>query len=227
MLRPISCLAIIVVIAGSLPVLQASARGNSAAVRERVLVTDVIDGDTIIVLRGRRQETVRLIGVDAPETGRPDTPVQFCGPEATDFTRRSLLRQRVTLEFESPDRPGGAQDRYHRTLAYVFTDGGENFNLKLVRLGYGRVYSRYPFRYQRSFEEAQRDARRSGAGMWNEEHRKAWSDPSRRGRIIGNLRTGIYHVPGQQHYQDIREKNRIYFGTEEEARAAGYRKARQ
>jgi micrococcal nuclease len=226
MLRALSCI-VVVIIAGWVPGPPASAGEGTAPPSERVLVTEVIDGDTIIVLRGRRQETVRLIGVDAPETGRPDTPVQFYGPEAADFARRTLLKQRVTLEFESPDRPGGSQDRYHRTLAYVFTDGRENVNLALVRLGYGRVYARYPFRYQRAFEEAQREARSAGIGMWNRERQEAWSDPARRGRVIGNLRTGIYHVPGQQHYSDIREKNRIYFRTEEEARSAGYRKARQ
>ena len=204
-----------------------AAGGNDAPLpRERVLVAEVIDGDTIIVLRGWRQETVRLIGVDTPEIGRPGTPVQFYGPEAADFTRRSLLHQQILLAFEPPDRPGGSTDQYHRTLAYVITEDGRNFNCELVRLGYGRVYSRYPFRYQQDFDRAQQAARIAGIGIWNAGRREAWSDPSRRGTIIGNLRTGIYHMPGQKHYQDIREKNRLYFRTEEEARAAGYRKAK-
>jgi micrococcal nuclease len=226
--RPfIHSILVFILIASIARAADAAGKNDAPLPRERVLVTEVIDGDTIIVLRGARQETIRLIGVDTPETGRPDTPVQFYGPEAADFTRRSLLKQRVTLAFEPPDRPGGSTDRYHRTLAYVFTDDGRNFNLELVRLGYGRAYTRYPFRYQRDFEAAQQNARRTGTGMWNAEKREAWSDPSRRGTVIGNLRTGIYHVPGQKHYQDIREKNRLYFRTEEEARAAGYRKAKQ
>jgi micrococcal nuclease len=226
-MQRILCLALLVVTLCAIPGPAAAAVGEPAASRERVLVTDVVDGDTIIVLRGRRQETVRLIGVDAPETGRPDTPVRFYGPEATDFTRRSLLKRRVALEFEPPDRPGGGRDKYNRTLAYVFTDDGMNFNLELVRRGFGRAYTRYPFRYQRAFEDAQREARRAGIGMWNEEQKRIWSDPSLRGTVIGNLRTGIYHVPGQKHYQDIREKNRLYFRTEAEAQAAGYRRAKQ
>ncbi|MHB8843257.1 MAG: thermonuclease family protein [Nitrospirota bacterium] len=193
---------------------------------ERVLVTDVADGDTISVLRGRRQETVRLIGVDTPETGRPDTPVQFYGPEAALFTRRSLLEKRVRLEFEAPGRPGGATDKYERTLAYVFTDDGKNFNLELVRRGFGRAYTRYPFHYQAAFVKAEQAARRAGRGMWNKERRAAWSDPARRGKVIGNIRTEIYHVPGQRSYDSIGEKNRIYFGTERDAQDAGFRKAR-
>lgn len=200
--------------------------GTAAPPSERVLVTDVVDGDTIKVLRGRRQETVRLIGVDTPETGRPGTPVQFHGPEASLFTRRALLEKRVRLEFESPDRPGGSRDKYQRTLAYVFTDDGRNFNLELIEQGFGRAYTRYPFRYEQAFRKAEQTARSARRGIWNEAKRAEWSDPARRGKVIGNIRTGIYHVPGQRYYSSIGEKNRICFQTEEEARGAGFRKAR-
>ncbi|MEK6742270.1 MAG: thermonuclease family protein [Nitrospirota bacterium] len=191
-----------------------------------VTVSSVFDGDTIVVVLDGRELTVRLIGVDTPETGRPDTPVQFYGPEASDFTRRALLGKQVRLEFESPDRPGGAIDKYGRTLAYVITAEGTNFNLELVRLGYGRAYTKYPFQYQRDFEKAERAARRSGLGIWDKNKRAAWSDPVRRGTVIGNSRSRIYHLPGQEGYDKVREKNRIYFPTEEEAQKAGYRKAR-
>jgi micrococcal nuclease len=193
---------------------------------ERVLVTDVVDGDTIKVLRGRLQETLRLIGVDTPETGRPGTPVQFWGPEASLFTRRALLEKRVMLEFEVPDRPGGGTDKYGRTLAYVFTDSGRNFALELIEQGYGRVYTRYPFRYEQAFKRAEQAARAVRKGMWNEARRAAWSDPERRGTVIGNIRTDIYHVPGQRYYDSVGEKNRMYFLSEEDARTAGFRKAK-
>jgi len=193
---------------------------------ERVLVTDVIDGDTIKVLRGRRQETVRLIGVDTPETGRPDTPVQFYGPEASLFTRRALLKKRVRLEFEPRDREGGSRDKYERALAYVFTDDGGNFALELIEQGFGRAYTRYPFRYEQSFKKAEQAARTARRGIWNKAQRAAWSDPKRRGSIIGNIRTNIYHVPGQQYYDSVGGKNRIHFSTEEDAQQAGFRKAK-
>jgi micrococcal nuclease len=202
------------------------AAGTTAPPSERVLVTDVVDGDTIKVLRGRRQETVRLIGVDTPETGRPGTQVQFYGPEASLFTRRALLERRVTLEFESPDRPGGSRDKYQRALAYVFTDDGRNFNLVLIEQGFGRAYTRYPFQYEQAFRKAEQTARAARRGIWNEAMRAQWSDPARRGKVIGNIRTNIYHVPGQRYYDAIGEKNRIHFQTEEDAQKAGFRKAR-
>lgn len=191
------------------------------------VVAAVFDGDTIVVVLDGREITVRLIGVDTPETGRPDTPVQFHGPEASDFTARALLGKQVRLEFEAPGRPGGAMDKYGRTLAYVITADGTNFNLELVRLGYGRAYTKYPFQYQRDFEKAERAARKAGLGMWDKDKRAAWSDPARRGTVIGNARSRIYHLPGQDGYDKVREKNRIYFPTEEEAQKAGFRKARK
>jgi micrococcal nuclease len=193
---------------------------------EKVFVSQVYDGDTIVVSRGPKQTAIRLIGVDTPEISRPDTPVEFYGPEAADFTRRMLEGAWVRLEFESPDRPGGPVDQYGRTLAYVITEDGKNFDLELVRKGYGRVFDKYPFRYLREFEQAQRAAQKAGLGIWDTAKRTAWSDPRTRGKIIGNIRSHIYHLPGQYGYDKVREKNRAYFKTEEEAQNAGFRRAR-
>src|SRR5688572_30322262 len=71
------------------------------------LVTRVIDGDTIVV---EGTGTVRLIGVDTPETVDPRRPVQFFGREASEFTRRTAAGKSVRLEFDQ-DRT----DRYGRT----------------------------------------------------------------------------------------------------------------
>jgi micrococcal nuclease len=193
---------------------------------ELVIVSKVYDGDTIVVGRGWRQTTIRLIGVDTPETVHPEKPVQFYGPESSDFTKRSLLGKWVRLEFEAPNRPGGSIDHYGRTLAYVITGESKNFDLELVRLGYGRAYTRYPFRYMDEFKAAERAARARGLGMWSQEKKAAWSNPETRGKIIGNIRSHIYHLPGQYAYSKISEKNSVYFNTEEEAVKAGYRKAK-
>ncbi len=194
---------------------------------ERTFVAEVIDGDTIVVDRDGVLTTIRLIGVATPETSRPEHPVEFYGPEAAAFTRNRLLGAWVDLAFEPAGRPGGSIDAYGRTLAYVVTADGTNFDLELVRLGYGRAFLRFPFSLQRRFEEAERAAKLAGLGLWNADRRSAWSDPSRRGKVIGNGKTGIYHLPGQFGYDLISEKNRIYFTTEDEAVKAGYRKARK
>jgi len=200
--------------------------GSTPARTGPITVSNVFDGDTIVVVRDGREVTIRLIGVDTPETGRPDTPVQFYGPEASDFTRRSLLNKQIVLEFEAPGRPGGATDKYGRTLAYVIAGDGTNFNLELVKLGYGRAYTKFPFRYQRDFEQAESAARKARLGIWDKDKRAAWSDPALRGTVIGNIRSHIYHLSGQNGYDKVREKNRIYFRSEDEAQKAGFRKAK-
>ena len=76
----------------------------------------VLDGDTIVVRRaGGRDETIRLLGVDTPETHHPRKPVQCYGPEASAYTARRLFGQVVRLE-DDVER----HDIYGRRLAYVY-----------------------------------------------------------------------------------------------------------
>jgi micrococcal nuclease len=84
------------------------------------LVTRVIDGDTIVV---SGVGSVRLIGVDTPETVDPRKPVQFFGKEASEFTRRLAQGQAVRLEFDFQQT-----DKYQRTLAYVYLPDGTFLN---------------------------------------------------------------------------------------------------
>jgi micrococcal nuclease len=203
----------------------------------RALVSDVVDGDTIHVGRGWRHSTVRLIGVNTPETVHPEKPIEFFGPEASAFTRRSLEGKWVHLEFEPLDRI----DRYGRLLAYVFLEDGTFFNRELVYKGYARAYTRFDFRYKRDFLRAQQEARQARRGLWVKEgaegstsvraegrviERAPPSNPPE-GRIIGNVRSRVYHLPVQESYAHISEKNRVYFDTEEEAIKAGYRRAKR
>lgn len=123
-------------------------------------VTRVIDGDTIEVVTGGREETVRLIGVDTPESVHPTVPDECFGKRASAFTERSLEGEDVRLEYDAE-----RLDRYGRTLAYVWVGG--MFNEELVRQGYASAYPYPPnTRYADLFEEAERDARDHGRGLW-------------------------------------------------------------
>jgi micrococcal nuclease len=176
------------------------------------VVTKVVDGDTIRIGR----TTVRLIGVDAPEIARRDKPGQHFGPEATEFTRQTLLGKRVRLELN----PGDEIDAYGRLLAYVFLEDGTFFNRELVRHGYARAYTRFRFEYADDFRSAEAAARREGRGMW-----AARAGEAGAGAVIGNRRSKVYHLPGQQHYDAVAERNRVYFDSAEEAQRQGYRPA--
>jgi micrococcal nuclease len=103
---------------------------GSAGPREGARVLRVVDGDTVRVrLDGGGRETVRLIGIDTPETVKPGAPVERCGPEASRFAKRLLTGRRVRLEPGVEER-----DRYGRLLAYVFLDG-RMVNEQLVARG--------------------------------------------------------------------------------------------
>jgi micrococcal nuclease len=122
------------------------------------LVTRVVDGDTIVVAG---VGTVRLIGVDTPETVDPRKPVQFFGREASAFTRSTAQGKVVRLEFDFQ-----RMDKYQRTLAYVYLPDGTFLNAELVREGYGHAYVQYPFKYLDQFRGYEREAREAGRGLW-------------------------------------------------------------
>jgi micrococcal nuclease len=132
--------------------------GAAAQSSPTCLVTRVVDGDTVVV---ERVGTVRLIGVDTPETVDPRRPVQRFGKEASDFTRRLAQGTRVRLEYDW-DRT----DDYNRTLAYVYLPDGTLLNAEIIRQGYGFAYTRFPFKYLEEFRRYEREAREASRGLW-------------------------------------------------------------
>ncbi|HEX4144243.1 MAG TPA: thermonuclease family protein [Pirellulales bacterium] len=123
-------------------------------------VVRVIDGDTIMVDPHAR---VRLIGVNAPETVKPDWPVEPWGPEASAFTKQFLSGGTVRLEFD--DEPRDAYDRY---LAYVWVDG-QMLNEALLRAGLARFEPNFHYSsaMKRRFRQAQDEARHKHFGIWS------------------------------------------------------------
>ena len=132
-------------------------------------VTDVVDGDTIEVeLADGTQEDVRYIGIDTPETVKPDAPVECGGPRAHHLNERLVSGREVILRFDAERR-----DVYARLLAYVYLPASEPgrrrmfVNAELVKLGVARTLTIPP---NDSFAELlARLAARAGArglGIW-------------------------------------------------------------
>jgi micrococcal nuclease len=130
-------------------------------------VTDVVDGDTVHVSRDDETLTIRLIGIDTPETVHPTEPVECYGPEASAFAQRTLDGADVILEY---DPSQGRLDVYDRTLAYVWLDtaGGQRlFNELAVRRGFATEYTYDdPYAWQQRFVRAQDAAQRNQRGLW-------------------------------------------------------------
>lgn len=129
-------------------------------------ITRIVDGDTVDATRRGRTLTLRLLGIDTPETVHPSEPIECFGPQATAFASRRLLGERVALEF---DRSQGRLDYYDRTLAYVWTMGGspQQFNRSAVRLGYALEYTYDDvYLWQDEFLRAQAAAVAGRLGVW-------------------------------------------------------------
>lgn len=131
---------------------------------QKAVITDVVDGDTIKVYFDGKEETVRLLLIDTPETVKPNTPVQPFGEEASDYMRRRLIKDTVVeLEFGIEVR-----DKYNRLLAYVFKDG-DFINEELVKEGLARVAYVYEpnTKYLDVLKQAENEAQKKKIGIWS------------------------------------------------------------
>jgi micrococcal nuclease len=135
---------------------------SSASPRDSAVVQSTIDGDTIhVLLPNDEQITVRLLGIDTPETHHPTKPVGCFGPEAEQFTRKQLTNKSVKLEYDQE-----RHDKYGRTLAYVYV-GDQRFNDVLIENGYAKILSIEPnTKYARTLFEEEMKARENNLGLW-------------------------------------------------------------
>ncbi len=136
--------------------------GRGAQMEGRVV--KVVDGDTVHVDLGGRDEKVRYIGMDTPETHKPGTPVQCYGRAASAYNARLVAGRRVRLRTDAE-----ARDRYGRLLAYVYREPDGLFvNAELVRRGYARILTIPPnVAHAAQLLKLERQARSSGRGLWS------------------------------------------------------------
>jgi micrococcal nuclease len=133
-------------------------------------VVDHVDGDTVRVRVTNPPagigvvETIRLIGVDTPETVHPSRPVEHFGEAASNFTKTRLLNKNVLLAFDWDLR-----DRYGRLLAYIYISGEDGLychNAALIREGYAHAYTRFAFQFAEEFRALEQEARSEQRGLW-------------------------------------------------------------
>jgi micrococcal nuclease len=131
----------------------------------RATVARVVDGDTVVLDFGDVDEAVRLIGIDTPETVRPDSPVECYGPEASAFTS-ALLPEGTAVRVE---RDLEARDDYGRLLGYVHRAADGLFvNQEIVEKGYARPFPFPPnTTHAATFLHAARRAERADLGLWS------------------------------------------------------------
>jgi micrococcal nuclease len=129
-------------------------------------VTSVVDGDTIKVDIDGKTETIRLIGIDTPETVDPRKVVQCFGKEASNKAKEWLSGKTVELE---ADASQGERDKYDRLLRYVKIKDGIFYNLEIIKQGYAHEYTyNTPYKYQSDFKAAEKYATDNKLGLWSD-----------------------------------------------------------
>ncbi len=125
-------------------------------------VIRAIDGDTLLISVSGQEVSVRMIGIDAPESVHPEeeknTPE---GEYAAQWMKNYISGKRVTLEYDQE-----LTDRYGRTLAYVYVEGILLEDI-LLTMGLAKTLTMEPnTRYQHHFEQLEKEARNGGSGFW-------------------------------------------------------------
>jgi endonuclease YncB( thermonuclease family) len=151
-------------------------------------LVNVSDGDTIRINVDGREETLRLILIDTPETQDPNNPPECYGAEATAFLEGLLpVGSELYLETDVSER-----DRFGRLLRYVWLDRGDEvylINEAMVRSGYA-AQSTFPpdVKYEERIQEAARFAREHGYGLWSACETDAKGDTNELGGVESEQR---------------------------------------
>lgn len=127
-------------------------------------VIKIIDGDTITVDIEGTTTTLRLIGINTPETADPRKPVECYGIEASNRAKELLTGKNVRLESDPSQED---RDKYERLLRYVYLKDGTFYNEQMIKDGYAYEYTYdTPYQYQSQFKAAEDYARTNKLGLW-------------------------------------------------------------
>jgi micrococcal nuclease len=127
-----------------------------------VTVKRVIDGDTFLTTQN---ETIRLIGIDAPESARAYDEEEYFADESANFLDSLITGEKVKLVFDRE-----TYDVYDRTLAYVYTQDSVFVNALLLEKGMAFNFPVSPnLKYAFRFKQLENKAKKAGLGLWKEE----------------------------------------------------------
>lgn len=198
---------------------------ESTTQQNLVDVVRVVDGDTIVVDLNEKQEKVRFLLIDTPESVHRDASknTEF-GKIASDFTKNLLENQKVSLEFDVAER-----DRYGRLLAYVYLDD-EMINETLLKEGMAKVTVFQPnVKYVDRFRELEKEARDNKIGIWKDgvsafQDNKQSNNENKvnTGSYIANANTMKFHKSNCKHANSIADYNKVSLNNRDEAIEQGY-----
>ncbi len=132
-------------------------------------IKEVLDGDTFVINIDNKDITIRLLGIDTPETLDPRKTVQCYGREASDKAKSILLHNYVFLERDiNKSNTSGDYDKYGRVLAYARLSNGLFYNQYMIENGFAYEYTfnKEKYKYQKEFKEAEAIAKKTKKGLW-------------------------------------------------------------
>jgi len=120
---------------------------------EELTVNRVIDGDTIEVIINNKKESVRLIGIDAPELTDSSMKGKLA-IESRDYLKKLIQNKKIRLEADETQED---RDTYKRLLRYVYLDDGTLVNKKMIEAGMAEEYTyKNPYKFQWEFKEIEK-----------------------------------------------------------------------
>ena len=132
--------------------------------QNKIFITSVIDGDTAIAVIDGREEKLRFVGIDTPETEFSPAGLECFGNEATEYAKQLLENKTVT---QSADSTQDDRDRYERLLVYVTLENGEGFGEVMIREGYAREFTYdNTYEHQSTYMQAESDEKQFYRGLW-------------------------------------------------------------
>ena len=140
-------------------------KNNDNNLKEKVSLVRTVDGDTCVFLVNGKEEKVRFLAIDTPETVKENTKVQEYGPEASNYTKELLNNAKeIYLEYEK----GEKYDKYDRLLSWVFVDG-KLLQEELIKKGFAKVAYIYgDYKYTDLLYKAQNIAKKDKVGIWSD-----------------------------------------------------------
>ena len=138
---------------------------TSSVLAAKYLVVRIIDGDTIKVLKMGNKISVRLVGIDAPETSKRITKNK--GIKGQPFSKESKNYLSSLVFDKYVDIKSYGQDQYGQTLG-VISYGMTNVNLKMIKAGLAEVFrGKMPTGFDpEPYWKAEQEARRKKVGVW-------------------------------------------------------------
>lgn len=135
---------------------------------EQFVVSKVVDGDTIDLniadeVNKKTYTRIRLLGIDTPETKKPNSPVMYFGPQASKKTKQLTLGKTVTVILDPLSK---SRDKYGRLLCHIKLSNDTFLSQTLIEQGYCYVDPRFPHSFYKKYERLGRQAKKQKMGLW-------------------------------------------------------------